>query len=647
MNTTKKVLKKIDIFGVPFFFKYENEDKFSSSLGGLIFILFCIFIMIMLIYSSIPFIHRKNYSLIYYSFSMSTTEAIKLDESETAFAIGLDCTVDKDGTKAGDLLDMQFFFITYTKDNTGKRTKDIESLSTHLCTYEDFYNKFNESFDYLALNKFYCFDKNNRILSGIYTDRLFTYFQFTVQTKNDSVEHFRKIDDYLLKNDCKFQFYYTDSNFDFTDYSQPLQPYINCLFLQLSPILFLKTNIFFMNQYFNDDKLLIFDEGETNRNIKTLFSRTEDYSLYKGLDRGTIKHSDYKYYANIYIRADTKKTEIKRKYQKLTDFYAGFSSLFSAIFTVLNVFFSFVNNFYAEFSIITNIFYFKNIGNNKFDIFKNQERLKKIIYLTSSSERKNLKECLETTDKENLINFKQMEEFKALENNDINKKYKTNDDSSKKLEISKNGVRKLSLKNSKQKYSFLTKKKKENIEGASQIVQMISFRNNLINKNSENILNVKPNNLIEKDDKKEKQDLKTKKINFSYNIFEAIISLFLRCFMTKNLKLKDNLTLSAKNILYNKLDVISYVRKMILIDGMYKFLIDDNKADVINFLSMPKISLNTKEECDLNTVYLDNYEANFDKFCDKISELAQKETLEKKVKKLILLSNQELKKLIN
>ena len=94
---------------------------------------------------------------------MSTTEAIKLDESETAFAIGLDCTVDKDGTKAGDLLDMQFFFITYTKDNTGKRTKDIESLSTHLCTYEDFYNKFNESFDYLALNKFYCFDKNNRI----------------------------------------------------------------------------------------------------------------------------------------------------------------------------------------------------------------------------------------------------------------------------------------------------------------------------------------------------------------------------------------------------------------------------------------------------------------------------------------------------
>ena len=464
MNTTKKVLKKIDIFGVPFFFKYGNEDKFSSSLGGLIFILFCIFIMIMLIYSSIPFIHRKNYSLIYYSFSMSTTEAIKLDESETAFAIGLDCTVDKDGTKAGDLLDMQFFFITYTKDNTGKKTKDIESLSTHLCTYEDFYNKFNESFDYLALNKFYCFDKNNRILSGIYTDRLFTYFQFTVQTKNDSVEHFRKIDDYLLKNDCKFQFYYTDSNFDFTDYSQPLQPYINCLFLQLSPILFLKTNIFFMNQYFNDDKLLIFDEGETNRNIKTLFSRTEDYSLYKGLDRGTLKYYNYQYYASIYIRADTKKTEIKRKYEKLTEFYAGFSSLFGVIFTALNVLFTYINEFYAEHSIITNVFYFKNIENNKFDVFKNNERIKKIISLTSTLDEKSLKEYSETTENinENPIASKPIEDCKNLENDGVDEKYKTNEDSSKKIHITKTEVRrKFSQKHTGKIYTIFKKKERK------------------------------------------------------------------------------------------------------------------------------------------------------------------------------------------
>ena len=177
---------------------------------------------------------------------------------------------------------------------------------------------------------------------------------------------------------------------------------------------------------------------------------------------------------------------------------------------------------------------------------------------------------------------------------------------------------------------------------------MTSFRKNLINKNSENILNFRINNLIEKDDKKEERNLSVEKINFSFNIFEIINSLFLRCCMTKKLKLKDNLALNAKNILYNKLDVISYVRKMILIDTMYKYLIDDNKKDIINFLSMPKISLSIKkEENDLNSVYLDNYEADFDKFCDKILELAQKSMIEKNHKKLICLSNQELKNLLS
>ena len=506
-------------------------------------------------------------------------------------------------------------------------------------------------FDYLALNNYQCFDKNDRILQGIFTDRVFTYFRFSVLAKNDTVEHFRKIDDYLLKNDCKLEFYYTDSNFDLANFSNPVKPYINELFLQLSPVLYLKTNIFFMNQYFNDDKLLIFDEEETRTNVKTLFSRTEDYSLYKGLDRASLKHSDYQYYANIYIRADTKKTEIKRKYEKLTEFYAGFSSLFGVIFTALNVLFTYINEFYAEHSIITNVFYFKNIENNKFDVFKNNERIKKIISLTSALDEKSLKEYSETTENinKNPIASKPIEDCKNLENDGVDEKYKTNEDSSKKIHITKTEVRrKFSQKHTGKIYTIFKKKKKENAEGVSPVAQMTSFRKNLINKNSENILNFRINNLIEKDDKKEERNLSVEKINFSFNIFEIINSLFLRCCMTKKLKLKDNLTLNAKNILYNKLDVISYVRKMILIDTMYKYLIDDNKKDIINFLSMPKISLSIKkEENDLNSVYLDNYEADFDKFCDKILELAQKSMIEKNHKKLICLSNQELKNLLS
>ena len=35
-------LKKIDFFGVPFSFKYNYEEKYTTCLGGIVFILFCI-----------------------------------------------------------------------------------------------------------------------------------------------------------------------------------------------------------------------------------------------------------------------------------------------------------------------------------------------------------------------------------------------------------------------------------------------------------------------------------------------------------------------------------------------------------------------------------------------------------------------------
>ncbi|MBQ1832380.1 MAG: hypothetical protein II114_01230, partial [Treponema sp.] len=60
---------------------------------------------------------------------------------------------------------------------------------------------------------------------------------------------------------------------------------------------------------------------------------------------------DYQNYAMLYIRADTKRTEIKRKYQKLMEFYADASSMLIAIFGILAIIFGFINDFYAEHSI--------------------------------------------------------------------------------------------------------------------------------------------------------------------------------------------------------------------------------------------------------------------------------------------------------
>ena len=40
MKAIRKILKKCDVFGVSFSLRYKSEEKYSTSLGGLIFIIF-------------------------------------------------------------------------------------------------------------------------------------------------------------------------------------------------------------------------------------------------------------------------------------------------------------------------------------------------------------------------------------------------------------------------------------------------------------------------------------------------------------------------------------------------------------------------------------------------------------------------------
>ena len=55
MKSLRLLLRKIDIFGVPLNFKYKKEDKFSTTLGGIIIIAFCVLALVFGIYYFIPF----------------------------------------------------------------------------------------------------------------------------------------------------------------------------------------------------------------------------------------------------------------------------------------------------------------------------------------------------------------------------------------------------------------------------------------------------------------------------------------------------------------------------------------------------------------------------------------------------------------
>ena len=153
-------------------------------------------------------------------------------------------------------------------------------------------------------------------------------------------------------------------------------------------------------------------------------------------------------------------------------------------------------------------------------------------------------------------------------------------------------------------------------------------------------------NIYKNNEAKIFEENKVEKINYSYNIFEIIISSFFGCCMTRKLSLKKNLHIKANNIIYNKLDVVLYLRNMLLLDIMSTILLDNNTKNIIEFLIHPKLSISNDEENEKQK-FLGKYcEDDFNHFNDEITNLVQNSYKMKNDKIYISLSNNELKKLI-
>ena len=648
MKSIKKFLRTIDIFGIPLTFRYKKNDKYSTSLGGLTIIIFIILAIAFGVYYFIPFVKRQNLSIIYYTMNIPKTEQIKFKDSKAAFAIGFDC--QKNGRlKVEDVFKLDAVFANYVKEMDGTYHKDKYPQTTHNCVYEDFYNNYNSSFDYLNLKNYQCLDNNKHIIEGIYADKIFSYYEFSVAAINDSDETFNNIDEYLFENDCKLQLVFTDITIDLSNYKEPIKPFLNSFFIQLNPTLFIKRNVFYMNQYLYDDDSLIavFNSEEKPEQTKTLFSRYEEYSLYIGLDREITRPADYKNYAKIYMRSDLKKTEIRRTYQKITEFYADASSILVGIYEFLIIIISIINNFYAENSIVKKLFIFKGINNKYFNIKNRHKKINELLSLngnnnnvvTFSRNNNRLNTNLIST-KISMEKIDEKEEESSIKPSSSNRSQESkilflSRRKSNKIRINKrnNFTKDLMIKNEKNN----RKQKRYSIDNQSK---------NILDNN-----NIKMNNLKtlgkedeDNDSKKSKSKKNDKNINYNFSLIEIISSLLFPCLLRGNLKIKNEYYDKATEFLYNKLDIILYIRNMILFDIINETLLDEEKKNIINFLSRPLLSLDKKEN--KNIFYQNYYETDFDKFYDGYQELAHKTYKQHKEERLLSYSNQKLKELI-
>jgi len=669
MEAILNFLRALDSFGIAYNFRYRDKNKYKTAIGGSFCILFLILVGVLGILTFIPFVNRKNYTIVYYTMNLAETEEVNIFKSESNFAVGLSCEAKKGETRnILDLLNLKTSYVLFQKFLNGSYAKFNKPLITHKCTYNDFYNKYDGEFDYLGLSKYECISSKNFTIQGIYSNEIFSYFEFSVQAKNQSDQLLDTIESFLENNDCKVNFAYTDIIIDLDKYRSPITQYLNQIFIQLTPHLYIKRNIYFMNQYFTTDDNLMYIYGDLTPEIMPLYSRYEEYSLYQGLNRKTNRLPNFDYFSKVYLRADLKKTIIKRKYQRLMEFYSSCHCLLNAIYKLLGILLNYINNFYGFHALSKFIFFFKELDDeNNFNINKKSNMIKEVLSIINSKgnildNKKSKKKDMEKQDilsinkreEEDLEDIKDIQEVNLYNNNKKKVQNKNSRNSPTKtmtfltketLEKEENTKKDNNddennnnyYRGKTQKYKLDQKRKKNNIR------IRFNFRNN----NENNLYSSEK--MGTNNDKDSIGSNNTKKIDDNghikntYNIFELFITQFFGCCLLNNLNIKNNAINKAKKILFKKLDVIKYIRNMILFERINQTNINDNEKILMNFFSRPIISVYTKEEKNEFEQFYENYEdKDFDNYYEQIIELANKSKKEEKDIKLLSISNEHL-----
>ena len=622
MREIKSFLRKIDVFGVPYNFKHQDQEKYTTALGGFFVFLFICAALFMGIYYFIPFYNRKNFTTVYYTLTMSQTEQVSFSTSRTVFSVGLNCYDGADGTKATDLLKVNHYYVIKALQPNNKYEKTFVNLNTHTCTKADFFNDYDETFDGSEIARYQCLEDYSNSMEGIFTSPLFCYYQFEVVAKNSSKELLDKIEDYLQGNDCKLQFYYVDNTIDIDDYKNPVKSYIEANFIQLNPTLSPRRNIYFMNQYLFDDNYLMWVSGDEEEasSIKTLYSRYEEYSMFMGLNR-TNTTNDLLNYAKVFIRAVTKRTDVKRRYQKVMEFYADASSLLIALYEILIIIFNYINNFWAEQSLSKKVFFFKELENNNFNINQKFDKIQELLDITEMSlneEKRNERDYYDNDKTKEKYEEKKTSNKRSKDNND----YNNYDDKYSSGHFGSESESKLNYR-----YNMNMKNRNRN------------RKNNLYKSSDLNESDYNTNKSFEEES--------FKKQEYEFNIFEVIAASLCKCCLTKNLKIKSELNEKANSYLYNKMEISLYIRNMMLFDIFNDIFVEPENKDIINFLCRPIITRKNSGKNDLSLYYKGYRDKDFSKFYNQITQIIEKSDKKSEELKLISLSNQHLKYLVN
>ncbi len=633
----KNFFKYFDFFGTFFYLRYKGNKKYKSSFGGITFFFFIITTLIYSIISFHSFFKKDNISIIYYNTQISPTDNFSF--YNYSYGIGFLGVCETNN----DIFSKLFKYdLTYViMNNSNKETKRKYKIGIHKCNNSDFFNKSTQVLDSMGVNNiYYCPDYTINGINGIYTDEIFSYFQLSVKAKYIQKEDYDTYYNFLTINDCKLHLFFPTLSINIYNFHQPFDYAFYDLFFQINPKIYIKRNIFYKIYQFQSSIDYFFDTYKTDHFID--YSKYDDYILYKSKESFFQKYEDFDVFAKVYFRADSVRTFIERKYQKISECIAQISGIFSTLFIFLRLIISYINNFNANNNIYRNIYKFKELKDTEsYTLIQNIRRKLSI---------KKIKRLEKISINAEFGNFKPDQSVNKLKLNFLHNhlhSYESKIKNENKFTLNMKDDKKENELNEKNESYYYFSKNDNNIDykiasnNRSNInSSLISSFNNSKSPFGFNFNNLKTGN---NNNNNKKYIIKKKEISLKFSIKETFLYLFC-CFKLSNpvLQKKIKYLHKAQSIFYENLDIQIYFKKMIFIELLSYITFEPYENYILKFLEKPSISIydyNLSLMDYFNRIYKSDYKKNeeklFLKSYNKLIDIRGKTIKERKLSNII------------
>lgn len=612
------LIKCCDIFEVDLGFKINKKDQYSTTIGGLVFIIYVIISSIFIIISFVSFVSRTSFNQNTHISNLSTAPQFNVLDPTIAFGFGLSVggkyskTISRFGI-------VEVIHVTNYKSNSSK-TKTPVKLTK--CTMSHFPQSTKDEFELLYLGELSCIDKtqynSSLVIQGTFNDDVFQYFEFSIKNslkKNSStIGSIQALEEEFYKNDIKLTLYYLEGLIDMSNFSHPVQFNLNSMYVQLSYPFTTKVNFDLCNNTFVNDANILTESESILHYYNPINSGT--FTTFLGEKRFESKYDDNNLFARIYIRSSAQITVMKRTYQKFTEFVADSTSIVAGVLIIITFIFKAYDMFRAQECVINNIMHYK------------QRLIRK--------------------------NPNEYNRFKELFNNEQAKNDQESDyTSAKRILIKKHKIKSIHILNKELKLGEHPSPKQSGDKATNNKTNRDSPSNNNTNAITPIYLDFLSLPVKRASISTDLTEKGIQEVSMKYNIVDLIKLFGLSIGINSNIKYKEMLYEKGMNYFLTNLDIFTYFSKMREIDLIKYFLFDANEINLIHFISKPSVSnaisenytpmYNNKREF---TMTMNNIEAISDSFNQLYYKYNNKPFKDEKTHKILKQTAYEICQLI-